>query len=166
MTTIETVLRDHFYRYPAMHIQDVYKLLHQAALGSEHAISNPESVRKWLERELAEMGSGTDEVAMDPISPDGQIVRVHLRPFITQGGDPEKLLAAFIRTANEFHGDKNILENYWKTATEMMHFQSEEMDRFMKAMRAQGYPALHHSSVYARMYHPAYRVVWRKLIDG
>jgi len=163
--SIETILRDHFSRYPAMQVQDVYKLLHQVALGSEHAISNPEDARKWMERELAEMGSGYDEVTIDPISPDGLIVRVHLRPFIAHGGDPETLLSAFIRTANEFHGDKNELESYWRTAKEMMHFSSEEMDEFMEPMCARNYPAVHHSVAFTSTYHPAYRVVLRKLLD-
>ena len=163
--SIKTILRDHFSRYPAMQLQDVYKLLHQAALGSEHAISNPDDAKRWMERELAEMGSRYDEVTIDPISPDGQIVRVHLRPFIAQGGTPEILLSAFIHTANEFHGDKNVLESYWKAATEMMHFLPEEMDGFMGPMRAGNYPAVHHSVAFVSTYHPAYRVVLRKLLD-
>jgi hypothetical protein len=148
-----------------MQLQDVYKLLHQAALGSEHAISNPDDARKRVERDLAEMRSGNDEVTMDPISPDGQIIRVHLHPYIAHGGDPETLLSAFIRTANEFHGDKNELESYWKTAKEMMHFSLEEMDEFMRPMRTGNYPAVHHSVVFASTYHPAYRVVLRELLD-
>jgi hypothetical protein len=60
----------------------LYKLLHQAILGSGHAISDLEGARKWLERELTEMDSRYDETAIDPISPDGEIVRVHLRPII------------------------------------------------------------------------------------
>jgi len=163
--SIKAILRGHFSRYPAMQIQDVYKLFHQAALGSEHAISNPDDARKWMERELAEMGPGYDEVTIDPISPDGQIVRVHLRPFIAQDGDLETLLSAFIRTANEFHGDKNVFESYWKAVTEMMRFLPEEMDGFMEPMRARNYPAVHHSVAYTSTYHPAYRVVLRKLLD-
>jgi len=162
---LEVILRDHLFRYPAMQIQDVYKLLHQAAFGSEHAISNPESARKWLERELVEMGSGTDEVTIDPISPDGEIARVHLRPFTAQGGDPETLLTAFIRTANEFHGDKNNLEEYWRIATGMMLSSALEMNDFIESMREKSYPAVHHSFAYEKIYRPAYRVVWRKFID-
>ena len=164
--SIEAVLHVHFSRYPAMQIQDVYKLLHQAAFGSEHAISNPEDARKWMERELAEMGSGSDGITIDPISADGQIVRVHLRPFLAQGGNLETLLVAFIRTANEFHSDKNTLESYWKIATGMMQFSPIKMDEFIGSMRAEGYPALHHSPMYEKMYRPAYRVIWRKFIDG
>lgn len=163
--SIEAILRDHFSRYPAIQIQDMYKLLHQATLGSGHAISDLESARIWLERELTEMGSGYEEAAIDPISPDGEIVRVHLRPFIARGGDSEMLLTAFIRSANEFHGDKTTLETYWKTATGMKHFLSDEMDRFIASVRANHYPAVHHSAVYESTYHPAYRVICRKFID-
>ena len=147
-----------------MQIQDVYKLIHQAALGSEHAISDPESVRNWMERELAEMGVGSDEPVVDPISEDEQIVRVHLRPFMEQGGDSDKLLDAFIRTPNEFRGDIQVLKNYWNTAVAMQYFPSAEMDEFIESMQAQNYPAVHHSPEYERLYRPAYRVVWRKLI--
>ena len=162
--TFETVLHDHFARYPSMQIQDVYKLIHQAALGSEHAISNRDGARKWMERELAEMGAGPVEPIIDPISADGQIVRVHLRPFVAQGGDIETLLEAFIRTANGYHGDMQLLENYWEAAVGKRYYSTLEMDAFIQSMRAQGYPAVHHSSEYERYYHPAYRVVWQKFL--
>lgn len=164
--SLESVLRDHFFRFPDMQIKDVYKLLHQAALGSEHAILTTEGAKKWLEHELVEMGSGADEVTIDPISPDGRIVRVHLRPFVAQGGDPDALFAAFIRTANEFRGDKNILEDYWKVATSIMQFSLADMDGFFKSMREKDYPAVHHSSEYEKTYRPAYRVVLREFLNG
>ena len=126
--TFETILREHFARYPSMQIQDVYKLIHQAALGSEHAISRSESARKWMERELAEMGEGSDEPAVDPISEDGQIVRVHLGPFVAQGGNPETLLDAFIRTANEYRGEVQVLKNNWKIAAGIGNYSVVEMD--------------------------------------
>ena len=160
----EPVLRNHLARYPAMQIRDVYKLIHQAAMGSEHAVSNIEGVRKWMERELAEIGDGIDEPLIDPISEDGQILRVHLRPFVAQGGDPEMLLNAFIRTANEFHGVVDVLKKYWNVATGIDFFLSAEMDEFIESMRAKNYPAVHHSPDYERLYRPAYRVVWQKFI--
>jgi hypothetical protein len=58
---IETILQDHITRYPRMQIQDLYKLLHQAALGSEHAVLDPESAWLWLARELGKMGDGIME---------------------------------------------------------------------------------------------------------
>jgi hypothetical protein len=147
-----------------MQIQDVYKLIHQAASGSEHAIASVESARKWMEHELVEMGKGPEEPVVDPISDDGQIVRVHLRPFAAQGGNPEDLLAAFIRTANEYRGDVQTLKNYWSIAAGMKYFLSVEVDDFFQSMQARNYPAVHHSSEYERLYRPAYRVVWQKFI--
>lgn len=162
--TIEVVLRSHLTRYPAMQIQDVYKLIHQAALGSEHAISSANSAHEWLKRELAEMGTGPEESMIDPISTDEQIIRVHLRPFVGQGGDPDILLNAFIRTANEFRGDLQILKDYWESAKNMQHFPSVAMNEFIDSMQVQKYPAVHHSPEYERSYRPAYRVVWRKFL--
>ncbi len=54
----------------------MYRLIHQAALGSEHAISNLEDAGKWMEHVLAEMGAGADKPVMDPIFDDEQIMRV------------------------------------------------------------------------------------------
>jgi hypothetical protein len=160
----ESILRAHLTRYPSMQIQDVYKLVHQATMGSEHAMSSLEGARNWMERELAEMGLGPDEPVLDPISEDGQIVRVHLRPFVAGGGASDALLDAFIRTANEYRGDVQILKNYWNIATGIGCYPLTEMDDFIQSMQAENYPAVHHSPEYERLYRPAYRVVWRKFI--
>jgi len=156
----ESILKSHLARYPEMQIQDVYKLIHQAALGSEHAVTNPKAARAWLKQELAEMGEANAEPMIDPISADGQIVRVHLRPFIAHGGDPEVLLTAFVRTANEFHGDEQTLKNYWDIATGF--FSPAAMDDFIQSMK--GYPAVHHSPIYTQRYRPAYRVILQKYL--
>lgn len=156
---IESIVRDHLYRYPALEIQDLYKLLHQAALGSEHAVSDRGSVERWLTRELAEMGQGIPEPLIDPISHDGGIVRIHLRPYVAAGHDPMLLLDGFIRTANEHPGDVQVLEQYWQDAVTMIIFPVSEMDDFFRGLKEKGFPAVHHSAEYERLYQPAYRVV-------
>jgi hypothetical protein len=158
----EGILRSHLTRYPAMQIQDVYKLIHQAALGNEHAAPDPESARKWTEREIAEMGDGPSEPVVDPISADGEIVRVHLRPFVSRGGSLEKLVEAFIRTANEHRGEIALLESFWATAIRMGIFPAADMDEFIQSVKAENYPAVHHSAEYRNAYHPSYRVVSQK----
>lgn len=159
---LESVVRIHLVRYPEMQIQDVYKLIHQATMGSEHAVTDPESARLWLERELADMGDGIPEPLLDPISADGQIARVHLRPYFAQGGDTQKLLSAFIHTANEFHGDKAVLEQEWDAATRMEIFPPAEMDDFIQKL--QGFPAVHHSAIFVQRYRPAYRVILQRYL--
>jgi hypothetical protein len=161
----ESILRTHLARYPSMQIQDVYKLVHQAVLGSEHAISSPEGARNWMARELSEMGEGPDEPVLDPISEDGQILRVHLRPFVAGSGDPDALLDAFIQTANKYHGDVQTLKKYWNIATNVGYFPPTEMDDFIQSMQVKKYPAVHHSPEYEWLYRPAYRVAWRKFVD-
>lgn len=156
---IETVFYSHLSRYPAMQIQDVYKLLHQAAMGSGHAVTNPESARDWLVRELAEMGEGPPEPLVDPISADGKVARIHLRSFVAAGHDTDVLLDAFIRTANDYHGDVRLLEQFWRATMATEKFPAGEMKEFIQSMKAGNYPAVHHSSAYEQLYRPAYRVV-------
>jgi hypothetical protein len=156
---IEKVVRDHIARYPALQIQDLYKLLHQAAMGSEHAVSDRGAVERWLTRELAEMGEGIPELLIDPISHDGGIVRIHLRPYVAAGHDPMMLLDAFIRTANEYHGDAHFLEKYWQDAVAMNIFPISETEEFFRESKDKYFPAVHHSAEYERLYKPAYRVV-------
>ena len=170
---IEAVSQSHLNRYSQMQIQDMYKLLHQASLGSEHAVSNPESARRWLVRELAEMGEGISEPLIDPISPDGQIVRVHLRPFISYGYDSNLLLDAFIRTANEYRRNTQWLKQYWQDAFGVTGFSIRKMDEYFGALKEKDFPAVHHSAEYKKLYRPAYRVVslafvpetWRSLTN-
>jgi hypothetical protein len=156
---IDSIVRDHLSRYPALQIQDLYKLVHQAALGSEHAVSDRGSVERWLTRELAEMGEGIPEPLIDPISHDGAIVRIHLRPYVTTGHDAMRLLDAFIRTANNHHGDVQLLEQYWQDVMTMDIFPVSEMDEFFGELKEKGFPAVHHSAEYESLYKPAYRVV-------
>lgn len=160
----EFILTSHISRYPEMKIQDVYKLIHQASMGSEHAISDLGEARTWLEQELNELGEGPQEPVKDPISVDENILRVHLRPYMTAGGKPEALLEAFIRTAKESQGDTHLLEQYWDVAAQLakeskLPFPASEMEIFFESLKAQGFPAMHHSLGYKRKYRPAYRVV-------
>ena len=159
LQVIGRILQAHLSRYPVLRIQDLYKLLHQAAMGSEHAVSNREAVERWMTRELAEMGDGIVEPLIDPISHNGEIVRVHLRPYVAAGHDPMLLLDAFIRTANEYHGNAQFLEQYWQDAVKMDIFPVSEMDGFFRGLKEKCFPAVHHSAEYERLYQPAYRVV-------
>jgi len=148
-----------------MRIQDAYKLIHQASLGAGHAVASLEMARQWIQRELAEMGDGPAEPVLDPISPDGEIVRIHLRPYAARGGDPEALLTAFFRTANEFTGKIQTLKDGLEILAGLRQFPAVEMHEFAQTIRAQGYPAVHHSPEYSRLYRPAYRVIWREQIS-
>jgi hypothetical protein len=152
-----------------MQVQDLYKLIHQGALGSEHAVANIEAAQAWLVREVSNLGTGPLEETIDPLNPGGEIVRVHLRPYIEDGGDLDCLLKAFVRTANQYRGDPVVLLDAIGQAQELVNareasFSGAELADFFKAMGAQGFPAIHHSPVYEELYRPAYRVVKRDFL--
>jgi len=162
--TFRTILLDHFHRYPIMEIVDVYKLVHQAAMGPGHAVDDVEAALSWLMSELEGMGEGPGESEIDPVSGETGMVRVHLRPFHARGGNPETLLAAFLRSAKEHHRNFRLLDDYWEVFLDLadrdeVPVASEEARVFYRRLSAQGFPALHHSAEYARHYRPAYRVI-------
>jgi hypothetical protein len=170
LETLYQILTSHLTRYPGMQVQDLYKLLHQAALGSEHAVGDEQEARDWLVRELAEMGTGPDDPLLDTISPDDQILRVHLRPYLRAGKEPETLLRAFIQTANEWRGSSEKLKEFAAAAAGRTQptpgkFLAEEIKVYFDKMETQGFPTRHHSAVYEHLYRPAYRVISRQYLE-
>ena len=167
---LQGILTGHLTCYPSMQVQDVYKLLHQAALGSGHAVHDEQAARDWLMRELANMGTGPDDPLMDPLSPDGQILRIHLRPYLRAGKSPETLLRAFIQTTNDWRGSLEKLTEYAAVAAQLADIgigsiRREKIETFFAKMEEQDFPAMHHSAVYARLYRPAYRVVAKQYLE-
>lgn len=163
---MRATLLDHATRYPKWETADIYKLIHQAAMGSEHAAADERAARVRFLRELREMGPGPDEPLIDPISPDGSIVRVHLRPFARLGLDEEMLLAAFLQTASEVRGSALPLESGLADAAMLageglIGLDPTEVEIFAMRMKAAGFPAVHHSAAYSDAYRPAYRVAAR-----
>lgn len=171
LTSAGDIIFSHVHRYPAMQLVDVYKLAHQASLGSEHAVSDKAAAQRWLAQELAGLDPGPDEPLPDPISPDGLLLRIHLRPFLAQDGDLDALIEAFVRTANEFRGSVAALESFWAEVVSLVRsgdlpFSPAEAQEFGKQMASKGYPAAHHSIIFRTSYHPAYRVVAREFWSG
>jgi hypothetical protein len=108
---------------------------------------------------------------VDPVSPDGRIVRVHLRPFVARQGDRPRLLADFVQTASMFKGSRPALEAAWAQVVQLaaakeLPFAAEAAHEFGAKMAAQGYPAVRHSPAYRDSYRPAYRVLARAYLPG
>ncbi len=167
---MERLIKRQVETYPRLEIQDIYKFLHQAAMGSEHAVKDTSAARKWMEDEISNLDWQHEDALIDTLSPDGNIVRVNLRSYLNAGYDPEKLLTAFINTANEYRGSREILEAYLNVVIEMidkgeLNFSKEEAQKFFDEQKSKGYPAVHHSKQYEELYSPAYRVVAKKFLS-
>jgi hypothetical protein len=165
------ILREQARRHPQLQPQDCYKLILQACLGSEHAAGDMTAAARWLERELAGLGPGPAEPLVEPISPDGRIVRVHLRAFVAAKGDPVRLLKAFGQTAANFPGTRAALPAAWQQVVQLaeangLPFPAEAARDFGEKMAKAGYPAVRHSTVYTENYRPAYRVIAREYLAG
>ncbi|MEO8156655.1 MAG: hypothetical protein ABI648_02585 [Betaproteobacteria bacterium] len=164
MKFVSQLLSAHLARYPAMQLDDVYKLLHQAALGPGHAVANPVAARKRLDEEIAALGEESAELLQDVISPDGRLGRVHLRPYLASGGDRDALHRAFVETANSYPASPDKLAKFCGCLGDLaaaggIPFAREEVVTYFGKIASDGYPAIHHSEAFRNAYRPAYRVV-------
>lgn len=161
---------------PEMRIEDAYKWLFHAARAGEHAVASEFAARKGLENEWTTLGPAQpDEPLWVPLAPDGRIGRLNLRPYRAQGGTPEPLLAAFLSSAASFDASLARFRAAWQSLGRSLkrnpvgRLTYSEWQRLDREMRAQGYPARHHSADYEQARQPAYRVLTaeeaRKLMD-
>lgn len=153
-----------------MEVQDLYKLIHQASMGSKHAVQDLDATRTFLEREVNELIGGPDEPIQDIISPDWRIARINLRPYLASNAKLSKLLDAFVRTATEFEGSSSRLKRFISYAEHLaderfFSFSRTVIRTFFDQMEVKGFPAVHHSASYTGAYQPAYRVILHKFLD-
>jgi len=169
MKFIGQLLGQHLQRYPRMQLEDIYKLLHQAALGAGHAVSDRALVVAGLEQEFASMRDGPLEPLLDRISPDGRLARVHLRTYLAQGRDLAALADAFLRTPAACPASPDKLAKFCACLGDLAEaggiaFPRAEVTAWFDDIAARGYPPVHHSQTYRDAYAPAYRVVAAELL--
>jgi hypothetical protein len=158
-------------RTPLMEPADVYKLLHQAALGPAHAVHGDDA-RARLHAEAAALGPGADAPLVEPISPDGRLARVHLRPWVAAGHPLDALADAFTHTAATWVAQPDKLAKFCGCLGDLadatdLGFTREAIAPYMAAQAAAGWPSVRHSARYRDAYAPAYRVVdVQSLPDG
>ncbi len=166
---MKDILIEHSQRYPYLAMDDLYKLIYQATMGPEHSLSNKYRVRDWLWTELNSLGPGPDDPLIDPVSPDGKIVRIHLRPFLKLNLNQEKLFHAFMHTAQIISPSTKRLSKYSDLAKGLaadrhLSFDMDKISKHIQRLRDSGFPAVHHSKIFKDNYMPAYRIVARDLI--
>lgn len=155
----------HLDGHPLVGAEDLYKFLHQAVYGPGHAIASREAALRWLEREIEGLGPPVEgEAGCEPLGGEPPLVRVNLRPFVAQGGDPGQLLGAFVASAEQVRGTVQRMEVVLRLAVSYVQCAGRgelapELAELGAEMAAASYPAIHHSETYLKAYRPAYRVV-------
>jgi hypothetical protein len=171
MKFIGQLLGQHRLRYPRMALADIYKLLHQAALGPGHAVGNAAAARAALISEAASLCEGPADPLVDPISPDGRLARIHLRAYVAARRDLDKLADAFLETAAAYAGSADKLAKFCACLGDLadaggIAFSRAEVAAYFDPIIARGYPVVRHSEDYRAAYQPAYRVVDIQLLEG
>ncbi len=162
------LVRRHLDLRPETRAQDIYKLVYQGVMGTEHAVSDSAAVLGRLALELKSVEASKSEPLFEPIHPTGLLVRVNLRPFKAAGGSAQALGTCFLQTAKFIHPSParlgEILKSLGKADLGNKRLSSR-FRRFVSRMSRHGYPALHHSDEYRERYKPAYRVVSSQCIE-
>ncbi len=145
-------------------IQDAYKLIYQGNFGVAHILKNMDRAQQFLKEEIASIEESNDEPLIEPISVSNDLVRINLRPFKKFGYSVDKLFEIMIRSVEETKADKQRFLNQWCEFKESvihgkLKFDRKELETFNQKVKAENYPAVHHSSGYRKTNNPAYRVV-------
>ena len=171
MKFVGQLLGQHLQRYPHMELADIYKLLHQAAMGPEHAVDDPAAARARLKAEAASLGEGPDDPIADPISPDGKLARIHLRPYLDAGHGLDMLVDAFIQTAQTYPGAPDKLVKFCGCLGDLagaggIPFPTGRSGALLPVHREPGLPRRASLDAYRDAYRPAYRVVALDLLPA
>lgn len=151
--------------HPDAQAEDIYKFLHQALFGPGHAVSDRTAAMDALARDIE--GLGPPLPGEEPCRLLGgalRLIRVNLRPFVAGGGDPGKLLDAFVATAGDVHSEPRQMDETIEVVAKWLRSDDRkqlagDLERLGRKLAEKGYPAIHHSETYREAYSPAYRVV-------
>ncbi len=159
-------LAEHYKNYPKLQIQDVFKFLHQSALGCEHIVSSLEKATEYIKEEY---GRGVAENNIFVEKLDGDYSRVYLS-CMDYGVSAEALgEMLFLSAKKEIDGQSKLkkkLNIAEKMITEnLLPFNIDEFREAVQKWEKEGFPAIHHSEIFREAYKPAYRVVSDKYAE-
>ena len=155
--------------YPESTLQDIYKSFYQEHFGPGHIISDTASARRYLMRDLSEMGE-TQSPYFEPTGSQGDYVRVYLSAVSDSLITAEQLLDAFVRSANLWQEPTVSWMEKWEAIVSIiqankMEVQGFETDLPLLTEAARNSQAVHHSRRYNEAYHPHYRIVERSIFE-
>jgi hypothetical protein len=155
--------------YPESTLQDIYKSFYQEHFGPGHIISDMASARRYLMRELSEMGE-TESPYFEPTGSQGYYIRIYLSAVADSLITAERLLDAFIRSANLWQEPAASWLDKWEAIVSIIQTNKMEIGNFetdlpLLTEAARNNKAVHHSSRYNEAYHPHYRIVERGIFE-
>ena len=156
---IRAQIAAHCARYPLLESRDLLKFLHHSAFGCGHLIGDASAAEEWLQREMADCGSGGE---IEPLG--GIFCRVSLGYLKSLGVSARSFARLFALSAEKAVPGVEAMEPLLTAALDMareglLPFSYDELSREAQAWQQAGYPAQHHSDTFREVYRPAYRVL-------
>lgn len=149
--------------YPKMQLVDFVKLIYQNEFGGGHMIRNEAAAwQRLLTEWTAQKNQASSTHMFDHIG--NGICRINLGPIQARGITAETVNRFFVLSANSVQGTRESFAaklqafEQW-CADGLFAYTPKELNAYLSAYRAQGYPPVSHSEVYRRAYAPAYRVI-------
>ena len=150
----------HCKTHPELQLQDIFKFLYQSSFGCEHMMSSVENVTAYIKDEYChDVADGQAHV--EPL--DGAYSRVGLA-YLDLGLSAETLGRLFFLSARkEDDGEAQLIKKL-DAARELIKdgrlpFSLAEFDASVEKWETDGYPAIHHSDAFRKIYAPSYRVI-------
>ena len=165
------LIEQHLGWYPRMKLRDVYKLIYQAVLGSEHLVSSSDEFSRHLQLEYERLQPDSSQQLFEPLRPDGSLFRLNLRPYKSLQLGLARLISPLLLTPQLASGTQAELQASWNVFTVLcqqsyvQNFSESTIRQFTQQLAQQDFPAMHHSEVYRRLYQPAYRLISTHLIS-
>ncbi len=159
----------HLKRYPAMELEDVYKLLYQSVMGPSHILQNKESAYSYLKREFESHDDNYETKLYVDISLDHDLVRLNI-PLFRKEGSFDALFDMMLETQKKVRHDKEMLKCYWIELGLLINeknfeqFTPDTWNKLNKILLENDFPHLSHSKSYKNLYKPSYRIVLRELV--
>ena len=169
---IYNLLIKEFTRSPKSEVQDYYKLLFQSAFGAGHMIQNYNDCLEMLDKEMRQIEADINCPLYNDISLTFPLVRVNLSRCKVEKIDHHTISKAFFEGAKiDTKIDTKGFETYLNLAVNELikppfNINEEDLAAFIKKIKKLGFPAVHHSETYRKLYKPHYRVIplniWEK----
>lgn len=164
------LLCQHLAWYPQMQLEDTYKLIYQAVLGSEHLVSSVEEFSRYLQLEYQSLQPDPHQQLFEPLRPDGSLFRLNLRPYKSRQLGFSRLIHPLLGTPKLLSGSQAELIATWQAFSQLCQqgylavFDVGAVGQFTQLLEQQSFPAMHHSTTYRRLYQPAYQLIAASLI--
>ncbi len=161
--TLSEILNWHLSHYPLLQAADIYKLLYQGVYGPGHLLTIEGEIEDKLQQEIKTTRFRSQVPEIEPLDPEGLLIRVNLTAIADSQEKQRLLLQALLETCKNFSPIPVLLPSRIEAALNWCQkYLPTQVDHLKLLAQALPSPPSH-SDIYLKKYHPAYRVVCYRL---